>query len=290
MTTVVDAYAHARDGEPVVICDFSPPRSGDPAFVERIAELPADFIVVAYNPGRIPRADSIAVAHVIQQRLGKRAVFSIAPRDMNTIALQSQLLGAAMLGLENAVILAGDDLSEREQALGVQQVRDIAPTMLIAATAAMNEGKDYRGSNLQSPTSFCIGGTIDLGRGLEREAKLAAAKVESGAQFLLSQPGFSLEERGRFLAAYEAISDAPLAVPVFWGLQILAKDGLVFGKVPASIREDLEKGRDGADIAAEMLASYVSAGIRGVYLVPPIRKGGVRDYAAAQSVLRAAGR
>ena len=289
MTTVVDAYADARDGEPVVICDFSPPRSGDPASVERIAEVPADFIFVAYNPGRIPRADSIAVAHVIQQRLGKRAVFSIAPRDMNTIALQSQLLGAAILGLENAVILAGDDLSEREQALGVQQVRDTAPTMLIAATAAMNEGQDYRGSNLQSPTSFCIGGTIDLGRDLEREAKLAAAKIEAGAQFLLTQPGFSLEERERFLAAYEAVSGVPLAVPVFWGLQILAEDGLVFGNVPASIREDLEKGRDGADIAAEMLASYVSAGIRGVYLVPPIRKGGVRDYAAAQSVLRAAG-
>ena len=31
MTTVVDAYADARDGEPIVICDFSPPRSGDPA-------------------------------------------------------------------------------------------------------------------------------------------------------------------------------------------------------------------------------------------------------------------
>ncbi len=285
MTTVVDAYNQAAG--PVVICDFSPPRSADPAFVDRVADVPADFISVAYNPGRLPRADSITVASVIRQRLGKQTLFALSPRDMNKIALQSQLLGAAMLGLENVLVLGGDNLTEREMRHGVKQVRDIAPTALIRDVAALKEGVDYRGANLQGPADLCVGGAADLEKDFEREAKLAAAKVEAGVQFLMTQPIYSLEERERFLDLYESIAGGPLPVPVFWGLQVLTADGLVFGNVPDGVRSDLEKGRPGAEIAAEMLGEFIAGGVRGVYLVPPILKTGARDYAAAAQTLHA---
>ena len=240
MTTVVDAHDHA-DG-PVVICDCSPPRSGDPAFVDRLADVPADFISVAYSPGRLPRADSIAVAHLIQRRTGRRAVFSLAPRDMNTIALQSQLLGATMLGLENAVLLGGDDLSDRERSLGVRQVRDLTTTALIASAAAMNAGLDYRGAALQAPAALCVGGTLDPAGASAREARLAAAKVRAGARFLITQPVHAAGQREAFLAAYASAVGEPLPVPVFWGVQVLSGDGPVFGDVPAGVRADLERG------------------------------------------------
>lgn len=284
MTKVTDAYLSQK--RPVVLCDFSPPRNADPEFVDRVADVPADFISVAYNPGRLARADSSSVAHVIQQRLGREAVFTLSPRDMNKIALQSQLLGASMIGLQNVILLGGDNLTERETLQGVRQVRDLTPTALISAVRAMNAGADYRGAPLQGTTDFCIGAAIDLEKDFEHEARLAGYKVRAGADFLLTQPIYSIEDRARFLELYEMNADGPLRLPVFWGIQILSGNGLTFGNVPKKVRVDLERGRSGTDVATDMLAAFYAAGVRGVYLVPPIMKGGSRDYDAAALVLR----
>ena len=161
------------------------------------------------------------------------------------------------------------------------------PTALIRDVAALKAGVDYRGANLQGPADLCVGGAVDLERDFEREAKLAAAKVEAGVQFLMTQPIYSLEEPERFLDLYESMAGGPMPVPVFWGIQVLTADGLVFGNVPDGVRSDLEKGRPAAEIAAEMLADFIAGGVRGVYLVPPILKTGARDYAAATQALRA---
>lgn len=52
-------------GAPVFICDFSPPRGSGPAYVESASTLDADFICVAYNPGKAVRVDSVAMAHAV---------------------------------------------------------------------------------------------------------------------------------------------------------------------------------------------------------------------------------
>ena len=65
---------------------------------------------------------------------------------------------------------------------------------------------------------------------------------------------------------------------------------MIFGNVPAELRAQLEAGRDGTEAAAELLTALVEAGVRGFYLIPPILKGGRRDYEAAQRVLAAIGR
>ena len=61
----------------------------------------------------------------------------------------------------------------------------------------------------------------------------------------------------------------------------------MFGDVPQFIREELDGGRDGVDIAVDLLEEFLAAGITNIYLVPPILKGGLRDYEAAQMVLDA---
>ncbi len=78
-----------------------------------------------------------------------------------------------------------------------------------------------------------------------------------------------------------------LVQPVFFGLQIFRPDGLIFSNVPQEIRQDLDNGREGTDIALEILEKLHAFGIRTIYLVPPILKGGARDYEAAQKVLEA---
>ena len=282
MAKVTEVYA-ASSG-PVVLCDCTPPRSADPTALDAVGAVGADFACVAYNPGKLPRADSVAAALAIKARTGTDVVFNLATRDMNKIAVQSRLLGAQMLGLENVVVLQGDRFSP-EEAERVKAVNDYTPTSLIASASAMNDGLDYRGSRLRGATSLCIGASFDLARDLDREVALTQRKVDAGAHFLIAQPIYDLDVRHAFLDAYERSTAAPLDLPVFWGLQVLDKDGIVLGNVPPEMRQQLDEGRPGVDIAIELLRQFVGDGVRGVYLVPPILRGGARDYAAARQVL-----
>ena len=281
MVRVVDCSYEAT-GRPGFICDFSPPRSGSIAEARR-ADIPADFISVAYNPGRAVRANSAMLAAAIRRETGKETVFTLATRDMNRLAIQSLLLGAQMLGLENVVVVQGDQFNNRDRAL--LAVNGYRPTELIAAIRAMNEGTDFRELSLREPTAFCVGATLDLGRGIEEEAELAVRKVEAGADFLMSQPIFDSEEAHRFRDSYGRQAGEALSVPVFYGLQILEAGGVLFSTVPEGVRAELEGGRSGVEIAVELYGRFREAGLNDVYLMPPIRRGGARDYNAAGEFL-----
>ena len=272
-------------GRPAVICDFSPPRSGTPDQLP--PTLPeADFLLVACNPGRAVRANSAMLAAYLRRPAGPETAFALVTRDLNRLAIQSELLGAQLLGLENVVVAQGDPFSpaERER---VKAVADYTPTELIAAIAAMNRGRDFRDRQLAAPTDFCIGATADLGRGLRREARLAHRKAAAGAQFLITQPIFDPPAADRFRAAGAEVAGQPLTLPIFYGLQMLEPGGLAFGAVPPDTLAQLAAGRSGVEIAVELYAGFREAGIHNIYLVPPIRRGGGRDYAAAQEFLAA---
>jgi homocysteine S-methyltransferase len=275
-------------GRTCVICDFSPPRSGLPDILDQ-ASLDADFISVAYNPGRSVRVNSVMLAAAIRQRVGQDAAFTLATRDMNKLALQSQLLGAQLWALENVIVVQGDPFPGRDLAL-VKAVDDYRPTRLIAAIARLNRGLDFRDTRLPAPTSFCIGATVDLGRDMVPEARLAHRKVEAGAQFFITQPIFDPDQAWRFREAYADAAGTGLGVPVFFGLQILAADGVIFAPVPPSVRERLAAGISGVELALELYAGFQKAGLHNVYLVPPIRRGGARDYGAAREFLARAQR
>ena len=283
MTKVTERLAVSGD-RIVFICDFSPPRAADDTYLEQARQLDTDFICVAYNPGKAVRVDSAMLAYAIKERTGKEAMFNLGTRDMNKLALQTHLMGAQVLGVENVVIVQGDRFTEQELPM-VKEVDDYLPTQLIGAIAAMNEGMDFRSRRLRTATDLCIGASIDLSRGIEEEARLTYRKVSAGAHFFITQPIFDTKDIDRFKGPYETIAGQKLPVPVFYGLQILEKDGVIFSSVPQGVRDDLERGRSGTDIALEHLQAFLDAGIRTIYLVAPILRGGARNYAAAQEVM-----
>ena len=280
MAKVVDR-THAQTERPAFICDYSPPRSGRPEDLPAPPEL-ADFISAAYNPGRAVRTNPVAAAAVLRDRYHADPIFTLATRDMNRLALESLLLGAQALGLENVIVVAGDSFGRRDTAIPVD---DYHPTELISAIANLNSGSDHRGSNLRSPADFCIGATVDLGRGIEREANLAARKVAAGAHFLITQPVFDPEDVERFAEAYTTAAGATLSVPVFYGVGLMEADGVSFASVPQWISDDLAAGRSGVNIALQVWEGLSGAGATDCYLVPPIRRSGARDYGAAREFL-----
>ena len=275
-------------GHTCFICDFSPPRAGDAGLL-RQAAIDADFISVAYNPGRAVRVNSAMLAAAVKHQVGKEVSFTLATRDMNKVALQSQLLGAQLQGLENVIVVQGDPFTSRDLER-VKAAADVTPTGLIAAITGMNRGLDFRESQLRAPTDFCVGATLDLSRGIQKEAGLAGRKARAGAQFFITQPIFDVADAARFQDAYNEASVEALRLPVFFGLQILEADGIIFSSVPQEVRNQLAEGRPGVEIAMELYQKFQDSSLHNIYLVPPIRRGGARNYGAAREVLAAVGR
>ena len=282
MAKITDGCAETA-GRPAVICDISPPRSGNPADLPE-AFPDADFLLVGYGPGRAVRADSAMTAAQIRRQTGRETAFTLITRDLNRLALQAQLLGAQLLGLGNVVVAAGDPFQSAEPGRPLA-VDDYRPTELIAAIAALNRGWDFRNAALTAPTDFCIGATVDLGRDWQREVRLTRRKIAAGADFLITQPIYDPARAIRFQEAYAQVAGERLPVPVFYGLQILEPGGIAFGPTPPAAWDEIAAGRSPVDQALELYAAFRAAGLQNIYLVPGILPGGRRNYAAAQRVI-----
>jgi 5,10-methylenetetrahydrofolate reductase len=286
MAKIVDLFEKAG-GRPFFICDFSPPRGAEPDLLKSARFLDADVLSVNYSPGRSARVNSAIAAGRIKADTGKETMFALATRDMNRLALQSLLLGAQLMGLENLMVLKGDRPKEHESSL-VKEVDDLRPTELLRSIGDLNRGLDFKGLKLRTPTDFCAGASIDLGRPLDREVALTRRKVEAGARFFLSQPTFDAGRPRRFLDRYTELTSQKISQPVFHGVQVIAADSVVFDRLPDWVTGDLHRGRSGLDIALQVIQEFADAGLSSIYLVPPVKKGGRRDYEAAQAVLEAA--
>ncbi len=284
--TRVTAAGFEVTGKPAFICDFSPPRSGKRRDIP--TSIPeADFLMVNRNPGRAVRADSAMLAAELRRRTDKGIIFALLTRDMNRLATQSYLLGTQLLGLENVVVAQGDSFSAAD-AGRVSDVADYRPTELISHIAQMNQGADFRGRKLDSPTDFCIGATVDPGQDPSRQAALAFRKVSAGAAFLITQPVYDPKFAASFMEAYEEVADGPCPAPIYWGLQMLEEGSVAFGQAPEGLQQELAAGRSGVDLALEVYSGFLESSMRNVYLLPSIRRGGARGYEAAQEFLAAA--
>jgi len=286
MARVTEVWARSR-GRPLFMLDFSPPRGPDFSAIDALAGMPVDFVDIAYNPAKSVRADPVAVAVAVRERTGLEPVFNLATRDMNRLALQSHLLGASLLGLQNVLVVAGDPFTEEEQKR-VRPVHDYSPLELIRAIQDLNAGVDYRGLRLRQPTDFCVGAVADPERGIRPQARQVRKKVEAGARFIVTQPVYDPAVARAFLDACAEELGRPLeetGVPIFIGLQMLVKGGLYFGPVPEKTQVEVEAGRPGLEVARELLDALMAVGVTCFYLVPPILPMGRRDYGMARALL-----
>ena len=285
MTKVTDAGFQVT-GETTFICDYSPPRSGDLTHVDA-PPSGADFMLVNRNPGRAVRTDSAMLAADLRQRTGHESIFALLTRDMNRLAIQSYLLGAQLLGLENVVVAQGDPFSGAPPGK-LSAVHDYRPTELISAIKHLNQGIDFRGRQLEAPTNFCVGATLDPSGDLDRQVSLVHRKIEAEADFLVSQPIFDPADAARFEESYAVSTGGPVPIPIYWGLQLLERGSIAMGPVPQEILDELENGRSGLEVALELYQAFRQTSLHNIYLLPAILPGGRRNYAVAQQFIAAA--
>ena len=283
MTKIADIHSQSGS-QPLFICDFSPPRGAAYDHIDVAHTLAADYLSVPYNPGKSVYANSAFAAHSVRATTGKEVAFTVATRDMNILAAQSLLLGAALLGLQNVIVVRGDNFTPAELRY-TKCVNDRTATSLIRSIASMNEGTDFRGRALEMQADFCIGATIDTNRDIDSEVALTRRKVDAGAHFLITQPGFTPEAPLNFLEAYRRTYGEQPSIPIFFGIQMITAASRSFSPIPQAVRDEIDSGAAAADIAARAIEGFLVSGITSFYLMPPILPGGERDYESARLVL-----
>jgi methionine synthase / methylenetetrahydrofolate reductase(NADPH) len=282
----------------VVTAEVEPPKGTDASSAvegaRRLKALGVDGVNVTDNPMARLRMSSIAVAHLVKTETGAETIFHVSPRDRNVLGIQSDLLGAAGLGIKALLVVGGDPLKigDYPQARPVGEVDTFG---LLRIVRGLNAGVDLAGGAIGTNTSFAIACAANpASPNLEAEISKLAAKIEAGATFAQTQPVYDVEALDRFFAREES-----RAIPILIGLipPKSLKQALYFANevpgmvVPPAIldrmRAAADKGpefeaEEGLAIAVE-LARAVRERARGLHVMPMAR------YDAVARILSALG-
>jgi methylenetetrahydrofolate reductase (NADPH) len=266
-------------GRLALTAEYVPPPAADADLVNRQAASfpPAlDAVVVADNHREIS-ASALACSSVLAAQ-GIEPVLTILTRDRNRIALQSDVLGAAMLGVVNVLCLSGN-----HQSLGIcpeaAGAFDIDSVQLIQALTLMRDDGVLLGSKpLESKPALFIGAAAHpYLRPPELGFIELQKKVKAGAQFLITQPVFDVEgfadwmgamreaglhERTHVIATVQPLASAEQADDMQTRSKTIPDD------VVARLRESSDPAREGTKVCAEIAARVKEIeGVRGIHIV-----------------------
>jgi methionine synthase I (cobalamin-dependent)/5,10-methylenetetrahydrofolate reductase len=181
-------------GEKVVLVEMVPPRSTDITKPLEGARLLKEGRVDAINIPDGPRASArmtgLALAVLLEQQVGIETVIHYTCRDRNLLGMQSDLLGAAALGIRNILAITGDPpmIGDYPQATAVFDIDSIGLVHLINN---LNHGIDVGEKRIGDPTSFFAGVGLDPNSvNRENEISRLRMKIDAGAEFIITQPVF----------------------------------------------------------------------------------------------------
>lgn len=210
---VFSGYKKALEKGWAVSVELDPPK--DPNIekflkrVEAIAPL-IDSFNVSDCPMARARMSSIATGSIIQQQIKKEVVIHYTCRDRNILGIQSDLLGAAALGLNNILTLGGDPpaVGDYPFATGVY---DLTTEGLVQMCSALNHGLDLLGNSLGKPTHFYIGVGFNVNDQSSAAFESLLKKISRGAHFVVTQPVFDLPA---FLPVLEKLKKQKIPVVI----------------------------------------------------------------------------
>ena len=197
----------------VVTGEVTPPKGTDLSKLFATGELLRNW-VDALNVTESPRArmamDPRAVGKLLQDR-GVEVIVQVTSRDRNRIAVQSDLLGAAALGLKNFVFMGGDSPAGGDHP-DAKPVFDLTASGLLAAAEALRNGKDYAGNALHGTPDLVLGATANPGAPkFDAEVENTRRKIDAGARLLQTQAVYHGDQLRRFIDAVKPDGVAVLA-------------------------------------------------------------------------------
>src|SRR3990172_6988701 len=173
----------------VVTAEIEPPKGTDLSNFLETAEFlrdKVDGLNITDQQSAVMRLGSLASCHLLIEK-GFEVIFQITCRDRNCIALQSDLLSASVLGIENVLILTGDhpQLGDHPDS---KPVFDLDSVQLLQVAKTLEGGYDFSGNKLKKEPKFFLGAATNPGADpLEPEIIKAEKKVKAGAAFFQTQ-------------------------------------------------------------------------------------------------------
>ena len=207
-----------ESGTFVVTGEIGPPKGASLDHCLQDAETLRDHVTainVTDLQSAVMRVGSLAVSARLVER-GLEPVYQLTCRDRNRLALQSDLLSAWALGIENVLCLTGDHPTMGDHA-EAKPVYDLDSVQLLKAASALNEGRDMSDHELDSAPDFFKGAVVTpAAEPVEPQVLKMKKKIEAGAQFFQTQAVYDAEAFERFMGQVQGFE-----VPVMAGIVIL---------------------------------------------------------------------
>ena len=252
-------------GKFVVTAEVGPLKGTDVSEIGEIAELlrgRVDATNVTDQQSSVMRLGSLATCHLLKEK-GLDPVFQVTCRDRNRLALQSDLLSAYVLGIENVLAITGDLplLGDHPQA---KPVYDLDSVQLLWVIKRLNEGYDMAGNELKGKPNFFPGAVVNPGADTRAALELQVIKMEkkiiAGARFFQTQAIYEPDTFAKFMKRVKGFN-----VPVLAGIIPLKSAGMarfmtknvagVF--VPEELIEKMATAEDKAQMGLEIAANII---------------------------------
>ena len=295
-----------ESAQATVTAEVGPPRGADPEAVRRKVEPLrgwVDAVNITDGQGAHARLSNWA-GSLLALAAGVEPVMQVTCRDRNRIALQSDLLSAAALGIPNVVLMTGDHPRFGDHP-DAKPVFDLDSVQLVWTARTMrDEGRLLSGRTLDPPPRWLIGAVENpFAPPAGFRAARLGKKVTAGAEFAQTQfvfdvPAFArwmadvrdlgLDRRCKILAgvgpvrSLRALEYMQGSVPGLW---IPDEIGRRLRGVPADRVAD-----EGLSMCAEIIQQVLEIpGVSGVHVMAPGFSRGIPEVLARAGLARPVG-
>ncbi len=190
-----------ENGKFTFTVEIEPPKGTDVSYILEKLNFLKDKID-AYNvtdmQSSVMRMSSWAMAVKLKEK-GFEPILQLTCRDRNILALQGDLLGISLFGINNVLLLTGDTPSVGDHP-SAKAVFDLSSVELIKLAKKLNSGFDYSGNTLKSKPDFFIGAVLNpFSKDINKEIAKLEEKIKAGALFFQTQPIFNVDRFYSFI-------------------------------------------------------------------------------------------
>ena len=254
------------NGQFVVTAEVGPPKGIDASHVVEEAKTYLSGITavnVTDNQSSVMRMGSLP-ACVALKNAGLTPILQLTCRDRNRIALQSELLGAAMLGIDNILCLTGDHTKMGDHP-GAKPVFDLDSVSLLHTVCQLEKGVDLGGNPLVGEAPKFAKGAVVSPCSDSVDAQLAKMerKVMAGAEYFQTQAVFDSEKFISFMEKAKQFGkpvQLGVIIPKSAGMAKFMNNNVAGVHVPqemidalAADKERAKAGITGVEIAAKII-------------------------------------
>lgn len=254
-----------QSGEFVVLAEMNTPKGVDISrFMTDARRIKGrvDAAVIPDMDNGVMRMSALA-GGVLAQQQGLETIIHVYGRDRNRMALQGDLLAAHVLGIQNLIVVPGEEMANGDHR-DAAVVDDLDEMGLLGAIATLQDGKDLAGFALDGSPQFVTGCSMAPAaddKAIAAEIETAKKKVAAGARFIVTPPVFDVDRFAEFARQAEPLK-VPIIATIFLIKSVAVARYISINEPGAHLSEEMiqrirkssDREMEGVKIAGETIA------------------------------------